>query len=291
MVATVRRVPDAPPPLATALGAVARRPRRDDDAGLLLALYASAREAELALTGWDEAQRRAFLELQLRAREQHRDATRAAVELWVVTLDDVPVGQLDLARTDGAVEVLEIALMPGLRGQGLGTALLAQVLAAADADGLATRLHVEEGNPARRLYERLGFELVGATGLHLAMERPAGGGARTAEPHVPPAPAPAADGDLAGGAELPTYEALAEHVGAAVPVLPDGPELAIAAVDARPRRAEGGRRPFSLLLEGPLDRPLDQGLHRLEMPGGSPVLLFLVPLMPTERAVYEAVFT
>lgn len=47
-----------------------------------------------------------------------------------------------------------IAVHPSLRGQGLGRALMEKALALTRG-GVA--LHVEPDNPARRLYERLGF--------------------------------------------------------------------------------------------------------------------------------------
>ena len=56
------------------------------------------------------------------------------------------------------VPEVTVALMPPYRGQGIGTALLRQLLADAGAAGYpALSLSVQAQNPARRLYERLGF--------------------------------------------------------------------------------------------------------------------------------------
>ena len=50
-------------------------------------------------------------------------------------------------------------------GRGIGTALLTALLAMADARGCrAVTLSVEDGNAARRLYERSGFVRVGRNG-------------------------------------------------------------------------------------------------------------------------------
>jgi ribosomal protein S18 acetylase RimI-like enzyme len=43
------------------------------------------------------------------------------------------------------------------------------VLARAEREGVAVTLHVESWNPARRLYERLGFASVGEPGAHELM--------------------------------------------------------------------------------------------------------------------------
>lgn len=57
---------------------------------------------------------------------------------------------------------LTIGVAPALRGRGVGTALLAAVIAEAVSRGHdALSLSVEDGNRARALYERAGFTKVG----------------------------------------------------------------------------------------------------------------------------------
>lgn len=283
-------------PIATPLGLLARRPRTDDDVGLLRALFAASRRDELALMGWGPDEQRSFVDLQLRAREQHRQATRPGATLAIVTLDDVPVGQLDLDRTSAAIEVVEIHIVPGLQGHGLGSTLLGQVLAEADAAGVPVRLNVETANPAaRRLYERLGFVVTGQVGpLHLGMERPVPSGATSAstggaDGRGGVAAVPAAGPGTPG---IPTYADLAAHIGVAV-ACEGGPDLELIAVDARLRPgAVDGRIPYAALLAGPLEQPLAQGLHRLDLPGTGPVELFIVPILPDAgRARYELIVT
>ncbi|WP_406464031.1 GNAT family N-acetyltransferase [Streptomyces sp. NBC_00111] len=50
-------------------------------------------------------------------------------------------------------------LAPSLQGQGIGTAVLAGLLALTDAEGATVRLQVLQGSAARGLYERHGFSL------------------------------------------------------------------------------------------------------------------------------------
>jgi ribosomal protein S18 acetylase RimI-like enzyme len=50
--------------------------------------------------------------------------------------------------------LLFVAVRPELRGQGIGGKLIKRALARCEG---AVKLHVEPENPARRLYERLGF--------------------------------------------------------------------------------------------------------------------------------------
>ena len=51
-------------------GVVSLRPEQPEDEDFLFAVYASTRAEELAVTGWDEATRSAFLNLQFRAMRQ-----------------------------------------------------------------------------------------------------------------------------------------------------------------------------------------------------------------------------
>lgn len=64
------------------------------------------------------------------------------------------------AYIDEETPELGIALRPEYRGQGIGTALLKQLLEAAKNLYPAISLSVSPNNPAIRLYERLGFVTV-----------------------------------------------------------------------------------------------------------------------------------
>jgi ribosomal protein S18 acetylase RimI-like enzyme len=63
------------------------------------------------------------------------------------------------------VPELAIGVYPEFRGQRVGTLLLGSVIARAERDGIrAISLSVHPDNPAKRLYARNGFEVVGEHG-------------------------------------------------------------------------------------------------------------------------------
>lgn len=69
-----------------------------------------------------------------------------------------------------------IAVLPEYRGRGIGTRMLSQLLASAEGQYDHVSLSVDIGNPALRLYQRLGFEIIGERDDSLVMKRRMGSG-------------------------------------------------------------------------------------------------------------------
>ena len=84
-----------------------------------------------------------------------------------------PIGCLKVVRAPSEVRLQRVFLLPAFQNLGIGTRLIEEVLAEARAAGLPVRLRVFQVNPARRLYERLGFVVTGETDTHVYMEHPA----------------------------------------------------------------------------------------------------------------------
>ena len=161
--------------LSSAISGVELRPATPDDRDFLLIVYRATREDELALIDWTEPEKAAFVDMQFRAQDAHYREAYPDGRFLVVTRDDEPIGRLYLARLANELRIVDIALMPAHRGQGIGSSLLATVMAEADAATLPIRLHVEPWSPAKRLYERLGFRTVEVRGIYELMERAPGG--------------------------------------------------------------------------------------------------------------------
>jgi ribosomal protein S18 acetylase RimI-like enzyme len=149
------------------------RPVEDADRPFLVELYASVREPELAVVDWDHATKRAFVEQQFSAQDGHYRGNYAGAALDVVEVDGEPAGRLYVHRGRSDIRIMDIALAPRFRGRGIGTALLEDLIAEAEASSRKLSIHVEMNNPARSLYDRLGFEPAGQHGIYLLMVRPA----------------------------------------------------------------------------------------------------------------------
>ncbi|HEX5716519.1 MAG TPA: GNAT family N-acetyltransferase, partial [Thermoanaerobaculia bacterium] len=68
------------------------------------------------------------------------------------------------------IRLIDISLTPELRGKGVGSALLRELMAEAEAAGKPLTIHVEKYNPAMRLYLRLGFKSIEDRGPYDLME-------------------------------------------------------------------------------------------------------------------------
>ena len=73
--------------------------------------------------------------------------------------------------TTGEIRLVDIAVLPEFRNQGIGSFALGRLLDEAKSKGKYVDLQVLKTNsPAIRLYERFGFENTGEDDLYLAMQ-------------------------------------------------------------------------------------------------------------------------
>ena len=146
------------------------RPVCDDDRELLYQVYASTRDAEMAIVPWSDDEKESFLRMQFKAQTTYWNEHYPETERSIIERDGHAIGRLYLDRRDDEIRIVDIALLSESRGAGIGRKLLEDVLSEASAAGKAARIHVEKNNPALRLYHRLGFKITGDTGVYYLME-------------------------------------------------------------------------------------------------------------------------
>jgi GNAT superfamily N-acetyltransferase len=146
------------------------RPAGPDDAEVLYLIYASTREDELAAVPWDAPAKEAFLRMQFAAQDRYYRANFPTASYDLIVSGEEVIGRLYVDRSETAWLVLDLALFPERRGQGIGTQLLTRILAEAGAVAKPVRMHVERFNPAQHLYDRLGFRQIEDQGVYLLLE-------------------------------------------------------------------------------------------------------------------------
>ena len=146
------------------------RPIVAEDEAFLFRVYAETRREELAPVAWPAGAKQAFLWMQFSAqhRQYHESFPDAAFS--VILRNGTPVGRLYVDRRSDEIHVIDVALLPEHRGAGIGTRVLRSLLSEAEATGRPVRLHVEQSNPRRLWYERLGFVLAEDRGVYLLLE-------------------------------------------------------------------------------------------------------------------------
>lgn len=149
--------------------AITLRDALASDRPFLLALYASTRAEEFAHLGWPVEMERSFMKMQFDAQRGDYERSHPRSLCQIVEMRGCPVGRLWVAQDARSLTVLDISLVAELRAQGIGTDCLRRVQRRAAAAGLDVELQVVHGNPARHLYERLGFRDLGEGGVRQAM--------------------------------------------------------------------------------------------------------------------------
>jgi GNAT superfamily N-acetyltransferase len=146
-----------------------RRQRPDDDV-LCTMLYTDIRWDELAQVPWTDEQKLAFLQSQSSMQQHHYRTHYAGSEFYVIEKDAVPIGRLYLDRlSPEEIRMVDLAFFRPHTGKGYGQAFIRAVQEAAAADGKSVCLHVEHVNPARCLYQRMGFREEAQLGVYIRM--------------------------------------------------------------------------------------------------------------------------
>lgn len=139
--------------------AYAIRPAQTDEIEPLLTIHRAAMEDYITRTWgpWDDAfQRDYFI--------NHWPDVRLAIEV-----SGELAGFLDLDESPERIHIENIEIAPAHQGRGIGTAILSAVQQRAAGRNQPVTLQVLKVNPARRLYDRLGFRQTGETPTHFQM--------------------------------------------------------------------------------------------------------------------------
>lgn len=153
---------------------ISLRPYGDDDREFLFKLYSSTRIHEIASFGWPPSQQEAFLRMQFTAQQRWYSMSYTQAEHHIIEQESVPIGRIMAYRQPPAAVLVDIALLPEHRGKGIGGELIRQLIEKCNQEKLPLRLQVHRGNPALRLYERLGFTRTSEDQMYIHMERQPG---------------------------------------------------------------------------------------------------------------------
>lgn len=142
----------------------------DEDKAFLAELYATTRWEEVLQTPWSDEQRIEFLNTQFEAQYQHYLSHYPKSDYLIIEKDHKPIGRLYLDHDDVSICLIDIALLPAFKYQGLGTTLLKCILDEAQDGQKKVVIHVENFNPAYQWYVKHGFKQIEDKGVYQYME-------------------------------------------------------------------------------------------------------------------------
>ena len=147
------------------------RPITDGDLDFLRELYASTRD-DIRQSGFSAELIQLLINLQFNSQHSHYQEYYPHASFDLIELDGRPVGRMYVNEADYEIRLIDITLLPSARNQGIATMLLSEWIENAKAlePSRPLRLRVDPNSPARRLYEKLGFELIADEHLNWHMQ-------------------------------------------------------------------------------------------------------------------------
>ncbi|MEO2280690.1 GNAT family N-acetyltransferase [Pseudoalteromonas pernae] len=150
---------------------ISLRKYSNSDIPFMQQLYASTRESELAMTNFSVEEKERFISQQFTAQLAHYTQYYCADSFHIIELNNQPIGRLFVDYWENEIRIVDIALMPQYRNSGIGTYYFEKLFAQARELNQPISIHVEHSNPAKKLYERLGFTLKTQTNdIYLLMQ-------------------------------------------------------------------------------------------------------------------------
>lgn len=138
--------------------AISSKPETPSDEPFLRRLIAETVTGQLATASWPSALREQIVDMQFKARRQAVRLEFPEGESRILLLDGREAGWLYVAELPGEIRLVEIMVLAAFRRQGIGTAAICELIAAARGAGKPLRLSVDVMNAdAIRLYQRAGF--------------------------------------------------------------------------------------------------------------------------------------
>ena len=112
--------------------------------------------------GWNDEDQKERLKQDLKEHLQHKH---------IIMYKNKPIGIYAVhINENGDCFINEISVLKEYQGKGIGTEILQEQLNENSSKKIRTILQVFKENPARKLYEKLGFTIYGETETHYQME-------------------------------------------------------------------------------------------------------------------------
>jgi ribosomal protein S18 acetylase RimI-like enzyme len=157
--------------IASPLGPLRLRAETPEDREFRYRLFCASRPPEWDLVPLDPGVREQLMRHQFAAQTMTYAARFPRAAFAIVELAGEPIGRIVVNRPGTQVHVVDHAIMPERRNQGIGSAIMHALMEEAARAGLPVRLKVASSNdPSLRLYLRLGFTAIEEIAAYVELE-------------------------------------------------------------------------------------------------------------------------
>lgn len=147
------------------------RPATVEDEPFLYNLYKLSRVEEFAVAQLTEMQFDALMQMQYAARKMSYEGNYPESKHDIVVVDGVDAGQIWVNRDDTQLRLIDISIAAEFQNQGIGSALVRDLIVQAREAALPLRCSIATNNPGSlRFHLRLGFRITQGDYMYYQME-------------------------------------------------------------------------------------------------------------------------
>jgi ribosomal protein S18 acetylase RimI-like enzyme len=147
------------------------RRAKESDRDFLYSVYRSTRINEPGICTWEKSELETFLQQQFTLQHTQYRANYPKGEFTIILADGTPAGRLYVNHGKKEIRIIDIALLPSYRMQGIGSHIIKRLIIESDQTGIPLTLYVEYNNPIKAYYIKMGFKKKREYGVYHYMER------------------------------------------------------------------------------------------------------------------------
>jgi len=136
----------------------------------LLQLYCNIRADEFSSWPMPEEQKSFLMQMQYNMQKQQYDQQLSYRRYDVIWHDEQRIGRFIVDRQEDGWRIIDISILPSMQNQGIGSRLITDLQNEAKLQNKKVALSVLLTNPAKSLYERLGFKEYRRDEVYMGME-------------------------------------------------------------------------------------------------------------------------
>jgi ribosomal protein S18 acetylase RimI-like enzyme len=115
---------------------------------------------ELKAENWPERLKIQIVSMQYDVYEQAMKNAYPQADNFVILVDSVKAGRLQIDTNDSDINIINISLLPAFQKQGIGSKILDSIIREAKQKKKTVYLKVDKTNPAVELYRRFNFRIL-----------------------------------------------------------------------------------------------------------------------------------